>query len=118
MRNRPRLTGPVSQTPTGRRPCSAPCVERQVQLEHVDAGLTQHAELPVPGVGVDGRENLGDVQPSGRRNTTSLKPGVGNGDLRVEPRTRRGDRVDRDDRIGAQAVLGAVGGGTLCHRGE
>ena len=60
-------------------------VEREVQLEHVDARLAEEPEAAAVGVLVDETQHLVDVHAPGFGDTRSLQAGVGDRDVRVEP---------------------------------
>src|SRR5574341_756484 len=92
-----------------RRPSSLELVQRQVQLEDVDALLADEAEEAAIGVLIDQVEHLPPAAAALPSNTTRLDPRVGDRDVGVEPRARGRDRVDRDARVGPEAVELAVG---------
>ena len=60
------------------------CVEREVQLEHVHARLTQDAQRSSLGGGPDQCEHLRFGQPALASDARHLEFGRGDGDLRVE----------------------------------
>src|SRR5262245_52091486 len=65
-------------------------VERQVQLEDVDARLAEHAERATLRVLTDERRDLCHRQVAGARHARDLVLGCGDADVRVEPASRRG----------------------------
>ena len=69
-------------------------VERQIQLEHVDARLAEHAERAAFGVLADERRDLGRGQAARSSDARDLILGRGDADVRIEAAARRGDEID------------------------
>src|SRR6266567_1153990 len=64
-------------------------IEREVELEHVDGLLAEHAEVPAGGVAVDQLAHTRNGEGALGRDALGLEPGVGNRDVRVEAGRRR-----------------------------
>ena len=85
-------------------------VEREVQLEHVHAGLAEEAEHAPVGVLLHEGEDIREWNVAFPGDPSRLDPGVGRGDVRVEARSGGGDRLDRNRGAGREAVLAPVEG--------
>ena len=83
-------------------------VESEVELEHVHAGLAEQAEEAAVGVVGDQAVDLGERQVADRGDPVRLDPGVGLGDVGIDARGRRGDRVDRHVGGGQARVVAAA----------
>ena len=82
---------------TVRRRSRCLLVEREVELEHVHAGLAEHAERAAVGVARrPARARVSSVEPAHLGDPVRLDPGVGLRDVRVDAGGRGGDRVDGD----------------------
>ena len=66
------------------------CVERQVEAQHVHAGIAQDAEGGGVGVLLDDFAHLLDAQAAGFGNAVGLKGGVLLAAMRVEPAAEAG----------------------------
>ena len=82
-------------------------VECEVELEHVHAGLAEQAEEAAVGVVGDQARHLRQRQVADRGDPVRLDPGVGLGDVRIDPRRGLRDRVDRDVGGGQARVVAA-----------
>src|SRR4051812_5592749 len=74
-------------------------VEREVELEHIHDGFTQKPQLPSLSVFGDQPADLLHANAPLARDAGHLERRRGRGDVRVEPRRRRGDEIDRDGRV-------------------
>ena len=83
-------------------------VEREVELEHVDARLAEEAEQRLVGVLVDERQHLAERQAA--RRARRAPPAARRSPARCagRARSRRGHGVDRDARVRGEAVRLAV----------
>src|SRR5258705_207881 len=79
-------------------------VEREIELEYVDARLAEHPELAPFRVFVHelAQPTLGNA--SGFRNSFNLVLRGGRGDVRIEPRGRSGDQVPRHRGLSAEVL--------------
>src|SRR4030095_15855764 len=78
----------------------SPIIERQVQLEHVDAGLPKNSELPAFSVFPHKPPDLLDSHAAFARNSRNLKLSRCRTYMRVEPGRRSRNQIKRNRRIG------------------
>src|SRR3954469_21200074 len=91
-------------------------VEREVELEDVDALLAEEPERATGRVVVDEPLDVGDREAARLGDARRLQQGVLDRDLRVEARPRRGHRVGGHQRFPREAVLLAIGDRALLDR--
>ena len=116
----PFLRGGVRLGGYARRAVRVLAVEGEVEVEHVDRGLTEEAQRPAVRVGVDQALDLGDRGVPDAGDPGCLQLGVGGADVGVEAAAAGRHRVGGHDRVGGGVALDRgdeAGGVVLAGRG-
>ena len=100
-------------TPCGRYCADVRSSSARLSSTTLTPGSPSTPKVAAVGVVVDHPADRADVEAALGGDPRRLQAGVGDRDVRVEARARRGHGVDGHQRIGGEAVLRAVGGDAL-----